>query len=132
MVTNCLRATAAAVATMPFPILSGDAFEQLGFSIIGHACNGSKRIRERRFITHFGLKPELVSIVWRELQISGWLQFSGRCPKPEHLLWCLLFLNNYSVEEINAGIAGVSERTFRDRSWFYAQGIANLDTKFVR
>jgi hypothetical protein len=60
-----------------------------------------------------------------------WLEFAGRKAKPEHLLWCLVFLNTCSVEELNATLAGTSERTFREKVWFYAKGIANLDRKLV-
>jgi hypothetical protein len=71
---------------------------------------------------------ELVSVVWSELVNSGWLQHAGRKPKPEHLLWCLLFLNTYNVEEINAARVETSERNFREWAWFYAEGIAILQS----
>jgi hypothetical protein len=121
-----------AAASSSIPILSGDSFEQLGLSLIGHASHGAHRTTERRFVSHFGINSQLVSIVWRELHVSGWLRFSGRKPKPEHLLWCLFFLGNYNVEEVNAGFAGTSESFFCYWVWFYAEGIANLDKKFVR
>jgi hypothetical protein len=111
---------------------SGDVFEELGFSIIRRTPVGSNNTKDRRFTSHFGLKPELVSVVWSELVNSGWLQYAGRKPKPEHLLWCLLFLNTYGVEEINAARVEASERSFHEWAWFYAEGIAKLDTKFVR
>jgi hypothetical protein len=80
------------------------------------------------------LKPELVSIVWRELAISGYLQHAGQKPKPEHLLWCLLFLNNYNynIEELNSSLVGACEKMFREKAWLYAEGIAKLDAKFVQ
>jgi hypothetical protein len=71
---------------------SGDAFEELGFSIIRRTSVGSNKTKDRRFTSHFGLKPEFISVVWSELVNSRWLQYAGRKPKPEHLLWCLLFL----------------------------------------
>jgi hypothetical protein len=112
-------------------LYSGEEFEQLGLSIMGRAPNGSNNTKERRFFSHFGLKAGLVSIVWRELAESNWLQLAGRKAKPEHLLWCLLFLNNYSVEEVNAAFVHTSERTFREKVWFYAEGIVQLDRKLV-
>jgi hypothetical protein len=98
---------------------------------MGCAPIGSNNTKKRRFISHFGLKAGLVSIVWRELAESNWLQLAGRKAKPEHPLWCLLFLNNYSVEEVNAAFVHTSERTFREEVWFYAEGIAQLDRKLV-
>ena len=109
-------------------------FEQLGFSIMGldDYQKGSLKASMRRFKAHFGLEPRVVAIVWKELAESGWLRFAGvRLAKPEHLLWCLLFLNNYNVEEIHSSRVGCCETTFRKWAWFYATGIANLDRKFV-
>jgi hypothetical protein len=107
-------------------LYSGEEFEQLGLSIMRRDPNGSNNTKERWFISHFGLKAGLVSIVWRELAESNWLQLAGRKAKLEHLLWCLLFLNNYSVEELNAASVHTSERTFRKKVWFYAEGICHM------
>jgi hypothetical protein len=112
-------------------LYSEDEFEQLGFSIMRRDPRGAQDTRERQFVSHFGLNSGLFLIVWRELAESGWLEFASRKAKPEHLLWCLLFLNTYNVEELNATLAGTSERTFREKVWFYAKGIANLDRKLV-
>jgi hypothetical protein len=114
------------------PNPSGDSFEQLGLSLIDRIRHGAERTIERHFKSHFGIDPQLVSIVWQELNSSGWLHFAGRKPNSEHLLWCLFFLKNYCVEEINASRFGACERTLREKAWLYAEGIANLDRKFVR
>lgn len=47
--------------------------------------------------------------------------------KPEHLLWALLFLKNYSTENTHCVIAG-SPKTFRKWSWTYISHIADLKT----
>ena len=79
------------------------------------------------------MEARLVAITWKELAKSGWLRFAGvRGAKPEHLLWGLLFMKTYAVEELHASMVGACETTFRKWAWFYAEGVANLDRKFVR
>lgn len=114
-----------------YRLYSTEDFEDFGFGIIGCKRRGSSKSRLRRFKAHFGAEPAIVAIIWRELAWSGWLRFAGRTPKPEHLLWALLFLKNYSTEEIHATLVHSCEKTFRKWAWFYALGIANLDRKFV-
>ena len=43
-----------------------------------------------------------------------------------------MWLKCYHNEEVSAGIAGVDEKTFRDKVLFYVEGIARLDTTIVR
>jgi hypothetical protein len=112
--------------------LSASTFEDIGLALIG-SKRGSLKIRNRCYIAHFGMKPGLVAVIWRELVQSGWIKLLHvRPPKPEHLLWTLLFLNNYSVEEIHSSWVQCCETTFRKWAWFYAEGIASLDQKSVR
>jgi hypothetical protein len=70
--------------------------------------------------------------VWQELVTRGYFRFAVRSSKPEYLLWCLLFLKNYSTEEIHSTIIDSYEKRFRKWAWFFAEGIAALDRKFVR
>lgn len=72
-----------------------------------------------------------VAITWRKLHESGWLEFAGRRPKPEHLLWALNWMKSYNTEDIGASLAGVDEKTYREKVWFYLEGIARLDTTIV-
>jgi hypothetical protein len=91
---------------------SASTFEDIGLALIG-SKKGSLKIRNRCYITHFGMKSTLVAIVWSELFHSGWMNLlSVRAPKPEHLLWALLFLNNYSIEEIHSSCVNCCETTF--------------------
>ena len=94
---------------LPHP--SVQEFETLGLTIIGR----------------------LVALVWRELMEDGWIvRCAGRCPHPKHLLWSLLFLKIYGVEEVHAARVGCDEKTFRKWAWLYAEAVAKLDRKFVR
>lgn len=107
-------------------------FEAMGLSIMNRAhSRASRKTRMRRFVAWFGAEPKYLAITWRELAKTGWLRFAGRAPKPEHLLWSFLWLNCYAVEEIHAAQVGVDEKTFREKVWFYVEGIAQLDRNLV-
>lgn len=118
--------------TIPTDQFSADDFERLGCSMANIPRRGSARIRLRRYKGHFGANPQVVASLWMKLAQSGWLSYAGfRGPKPQHLLWCLLWLKGYAVEEVSAAQMGTSEKTFRKWVWFYAEGIANLDSDIV-
>ena len=108
-------------------------FEAMGLALMGRLNSRcSVNTRKDRFIAFFGMDPAYVAFTWCELVTSGWTQFSGsRGADPEHLLWCLHFLKTYGTEQILADQVGADEKTFRRWAWFYAEGIANLDHKFV-
>jgi len=107
---------------------SAQDFERIGYRIAGIPQRGSARIRLRRFKVHFGVNPTIAASLWERLARSGWLAFAGfRGPKPEHLLWCLLWMKGYAVEELSAATVGTTEKTFRKWAWFYAEGLARLD-----
>ena len=112
---------------------NGSEFENLGLAIMGRQNSRcSAESRKCRFVAFFGMEPAFVAFTWRELITSGWTRFSGsRGANPEHLLWCLHFLKTYSTEEIVSARVEANEKTFRRWAWFYAEGIANLDRKFV-
>jgi hypothetical protein len=107
-------------------------FEAIGFAIMRREHNRcSDKSRMHRFVSWFGAKPIYLSITWNKLAESGWLEHAGREANPEHLVWAFMWLNCYSTTEIHSAQAGVDEKTFRDKVWFYAEGIAHLDKSVV-
>jgi hypothetical protein len=114
---------------MPSIPMSAVAFEEIGMVIMGRRRRSGKTFL-RRFTAWFGIEPFLCAIVWQELQDSGWAGYAS-CAHPEHLLWALLFLCCYQTEEVHASLVGADEKTFRKWAWFFAEGIAGLDAKFV-
>jgi hypothetical protein len=107
-------------------------FEVIGFAIMHreHNCSSNKS-QMHRFVSWFGAKPIYLSITWNKLAKSGWLEHAGREANPEHLVWAFMWLNCYSTTEIHSAQAGVDEKTFRDKVWFYVEGIARLDKSVV-
>lgn len=112
-------------------LYSADEFERLGFKMVNFNGRGSLHNRYRRYKSYFGVTPDIAVILWRDLADSKWLRYGGAVAHPEHLLWALMFLRNYNKEEINASVAGCTEKTFRKWAWFYAEGIADLDSNYV-
>jgi len=107
-------------------------FERLGCRLAGINPRGSKRVRMRRFKSHFGVTPVVAASLWARLAHSKWLLFAGfRGPKPEHLLWCLLWMKGYDTEERCAATVKAGEKNFRKWVWFYLEGIARLDSTLV-
>ena len=47
--------------------------------------------------------------------------------RPKHLLWTLLFLKLYDVENVLAPMCGCSEKTFRKWVWSMMAAIGSLD-----
>ena len=117
---------------MPLTYTQHD-FEAIGFAIMRREHNrSSDKSHMHRFVSWFGAQPIYLSITWHKLAKSGWLEHAGHKAKPEHLVWAFMWLNCYSTTEIHSAQAGVDEKTFRDKVWFYVEGIAHLDKSVVR
>lgn len=80
----------------------------IGHKITGHNTNGSLNQGYRKFRAFFGTSPTVCFAVWNMLLVHR-----PRKSTPEHLLWALLLLKQYSIESVNAALVGVSEKTFR-------------------
>lgn len=113
----------------PVELYTAEEFDVFGCLVIGCLAE-RQQLRKQRFLAYFGVTPDIAAILWRELASSGWLRFVST-RNPEHLLWALLFLKRYDEERIHASLVNVCEEAFRRWSWFYAKGLANLDSKWV-
>ena len=80
----------------------------------------------RRFWSAFGLTANLCKCLWNLIgEIAD--QTSLVQARPKHLLWALFFLKQYSSSEINSGISGSDEKTFRKWSWCFVKLISELN-----
>ena len=84
----------------------------LGRKIMGSRRERSERCTLRRFRSHFGTSPEICAEVWNALQGNPRIQNQIDSAYPEHLLWGLMLLKTYAVEEVLAGKVGVDEKMF--------------------
>ena len=117
--------------------LSADEFEELGRYVAKYGHTNSEKVRLRRFKAEFGVAPDVVVDAWDLLLESKFLQSllngTSRQPKnPEHLLWALMLLKQYSLTTVLAKTVKVDEKTFRKWSWIYLQALAELDRVVVR
>ena len=109
-----------------------DDFEALGLAIMNREnSRAGQKSRMRRFKSWFGMEPVFASLVWRMLHESGRLKLAGKKADPRHLLWACMWLKGYFTEDVGAAMAGVDEKTFREKVWFYVEAIARLDSMVV-
>lgn len=97
-------------------------FLKLGNQITKTKCRQKNSIKERRFKSHFGITPNICEIVWT--------QIIGRAPvgfKPNHLLWGLNFLKQYTVEHNRHSLLKADEKTIREWSWTTVRLLSELD-----
>jgi hypothetical protein len=110
--------------------MTGIDFERLGFTLMPGGIRHLRRnamTRNRRFKAWFGTDALHCLLLWNLLIKTKWTATLKSKPQPKHLLWALLFLRNYSIEEVHASqVGGVDEKTFRKWAWFYIEGIASL------
>ena len=102
-------------------------FESLGRELAGFKDSNSYDTKRRRFVSFFGVEPAIVSVAWSLLFVYDLIDLNPRQVKPIHLLWALLFVQCYEVEERNAARCKCDEKTFRKWSWYYLNALATLD-----
>ena len=110
-------------STMETPL----TFWAIGHKITGHNTNGSLTQGHRKFRAFFGTSPTTCFVVWNML-----LARRPRKSTPEHLLWALLLLKQYSIESVNAALVGVSEKTFRKWSYIFIRLLAHIQMVIKR
>jgi hypothetical protein len=118
-----------------FKVISPEKFEEIGLElVVADEQKRKKKSEDKRlriFKGHFGLSPVHTAMLWILLGENNWF-ISKSEPNPQHLLWALLLLKQYSTEIVLAGKAGVDEKTFRKWAWHYIEGISKLSKKLVR
>ena len=98
-----------------------ETFWILGHKITGFQLAGSLTVGYRKFRSFFGTSPLVCAVTWDRL-----LLVRPNNSSPQHLLWTLMLLKNYSTESINAALTGVSEKTFRQWSHIFVKLLANM------
>lgn len=101
-----------------------DCFWEQGILYANHSINNSNLTGYRKFRAFFGVSPFTCEVLW--------ISIKNKRPGSEikHLLWCLLFLKCYNIENVNAAIIGVDEKTFRLWTWYFVEMISELNVVF--
>lgn len=102
-------------------------FETFGVAIAGYKRTNSVKKNLGEFVSFFGIEPCFVAMIWILLIDSGHFSTQMTQPKPEHLLWTLLFLRMYMPVNKLATLCQCNQKTFMKWVWFYLEGIASLD-----
>lgn len=82
----------------------------------------SEYVALRRFKSFFGVTPYVCSLIWDKIKND--VPNGG---DPKHLLWCLNFLKQNSVEHYRRAIFYADEKTIRKWSWLFVELLSNLD-----
>ena len=98
-----------------------ETFWILGHKITGFQVAGSLTVGYRKFRSFFGTSPLVCAVTWDRL-----LLVRPNNSAPQHLLWALMFLKNYSTGCVNAALTGVSEKTFRKWSHIFLKLLSNM------
>ena len=80
---------------------------------------------QRGFSATFGIRAKVCAAIW--------IRIPNSCgAKPQHLLWTLLFLKQYTSQDDLSGRAGCCRNTFSKWTWAMIDGIASLYPSVVR
>jgi hypothetical protein len=89
---------------------------------------------DRRFLALFGASPIVVAELWERIEpsING-DEVRFHCAKRKHLLWALVFLKVYGVNEYaNCAIVGWPDvKTFRVWSWYFVEKLFDLQDDVI-
>lgn len=101
-------------------MLDPSIFWRIGNKYTGHTSS-STNIGRRRFKSMFGVTSNTCSQIWNLIEPT----LPINCC-PDHLLWALMFLRNYNIEEINCAICRVDEKTYRKYTWIIVGCISRM------
>lgn len=106
--------------------MSSESFYELGCSYMGHDIKKSVIVGTRRFKSFFGMSPNICSMIWSLLK-----EKMPSESKPKHILWCLFFLKQYTVEHVRRTVFDTDEKTVRNWSWIFVELLADLNTVYI-
>ena len=105
-------------SSTPDPVTT-DVMTEICCIVLHCDRNLSKTTINRRSAAVFGLKPKLIVLLWYNL--GGLIP---KIAKLHHLLWALLFLKLYEVEEARACRLQIDEETCRKWTKIFVKAIS--------
>ena len=116
--------------------LCPEDFQQLGAAIMGQSTNRSETSFDRSFLEFFGVDPDVCARVWVELGIDPDAHEEDKGLEPQHLLWGLLWLKDYSTEGklcklVSTNNHAVDPKDFRLKTQNIVERIADLHPDVV-
>ena len=101
--------------------ITAHTFWVAGHIITKHNMEGSIQEGLRRFRALFGCTCVVCAWMWNYWVHRNVLPSAAR---PIHLLYALLVLKVYAIEEVNKSMTGVDEKTFRKWVWIFVDLMA--------
>ena len=92
--------------------------------------NNSRIVMTRRFISHYGVTPFHVVLIWRALIASG-MENEHLLFRMEHLLWTLDLLKTDASEHVLQGRYHSDEKTIRKWTTIVIDALSELDVVSV-
>lgn len=90
----------------------------------------NERTRLRRFKSFFGITPQVCYIVWQKVKNEA-----PSDSQPKHLLWCLNFLKQYSVEprveHTRKALFESDEKTVRKWTFIFVKLLSDLNVESI-
>lgn len=114
-----------------------DDFKKLGGGIMGRNPDiGSEKTFKDRWVTYFGVVPEIVCICWSmiwEAYVANPADNELEYAQPYHLLWALMWLKQYAKISVLVKDTGYKdEKTFRKWSKVFVERLSYLASEVVR
>jgi hypothetical protein len=76
----------------------------------------------------FGAPITIILDIWNRLELT-----LENPAKPKHLLWSLVFVKVYSIEEVHCRIVGWPDpKTYQKWSWYFLEKIADLQKEVIK
>jgi hypothetical protein len=104
-----------------FLVPAAHVFWESGHTITKHNTEGSIEVGMRRFRALFGCTPDICAWMWNYWVRNNLLPVNSQ---PIHLLYGLLHLKIYAIEEVYKSMTGADEKTFRKWAWTFIELMA--------
>ena len=102
--------------------ITKETFWKLGNIYTKSSLTRSENVALRRFKSHFGVTPIICSLIWEKLRTELPVGAS-----PQHLLWGLSFLKQYSDEHYRRSVFRADEKTIRKWKWIFVTYLSNMN-----
>jgi hypothetical protein len=110
--------------------IAPSVFIGIGLKIMGKTEWKNGMTAHRRWRSLFGATPVVCSQLWHLLDPTNNPSIPSNS-EITHMMWSLMFMRDYDVEENHSVLTGADEKTYRKWQWLFAEQIALLEGKVI-
>jgi len=112
--------------------IAPSVFVDVGLKIIGRSQSTATQgmAQKRRWRKLFGASPVVCSCLWALIDPLNNRRLPSKA-EIKHLLWALVFMRDYDVEENHAVLTGADEKTYRKWQWSFINEIALTESRVI-